>query len=101
MEKDPYHRRHIFLPHHIPEIYFKSDSLVVSGAYTCAVIWGIAIRLVRGLWYVAHEEVLGQLNILKLKYLQFWSQIKQKSAVILIMAMIAQSFVHHCTCTIK
>ncbi len=47
------------LPHHITEMYFKSDSLVISGANARAVIWELAIRLVRGLWHVAHEEVLG------------------------------------------
>ncbi len=59
MEKDTYHRRHILLPHPIPGIYLKSDYLVISGAYACAVIWELAMRLVRGLWHVAHEEVLG------------------------------------------
>ncbi len=39
-------------------MYFQSDYLVISGAYACAVIWELAIRLVRGLWRVAHEEVL-------------------------------------------
>ncbi len=59
LEKYPYHRRHTFLPPHIPEMYLKSNSLVISSAYACAVIWELAKRLVRGLWHVAHEEVLG------------------------------------------
>ncbi len=40
-------------------MHFKSDYLVISGAFACAVIWELAIRLVRGLWRVAHEEAPG------------------------------------------
>ncbi len=43
-----------------PIIFLKYISKpTISVAYTCAVIWELAIRLARGLWHVAHEEVLG------------------------------------------
>ncbi len=47
------------LPHRIREMYFKSDFLVISGTYACEVIGELAIGLLRGLWRVAQEEVLG------------------------------------------